>query len=262
VNHSQDVTIIGSYNFGLVALSVIIAIISSSVALNLASRLRGADNSERFRWTLGGAFVMGFGIWSMHFTGMLAYDLGMPVRYDLPTVLISLVAAIGAAAVALNVIYRQGISLPRILLGGLFMGAGIGVMHYVGMYAMRMDAQTHYDVRFFLLSVVVAVVVATVALWFAAQTMNDDVSSGGDLFAGAILMGLGIASMHYTAMVAASFSPTATTVGSTALALDLSKLSVGAIIFVTLVVLGVGLRIGRSTRPQTTLTTSTAASGD
>jgi NO-binding membrane sensor protein with MHYT domain len=127
---------------------------------------------------------------------------------------------------------------------------------------MRMEAHTNYDVRYFLLSVVVAVVVATVALWFAAQSMEDEVVSGGDLFAGAILMGLGIASMHYTAMVAASFSPTNTTVGGTDFAIDLSKLSIGVIIFATLVVLGVGLRIGRGVQAQQPLVAGVGAGGD
>jgi NO-binding membrane sensor protein with MHYT domain len=262
MHHAQGTTVIGSYNFGLVALSVIIAIISSSVALTLASRLRTATAQERFRWTLGGACAMGFGIWAMHFTGMLAYDLGMPVRYDLPTVVVSLVAAIGAAAVALNVIYRPGITRLRLVLGGTLMGAGIGVMHYTGMYAMRMEAHTQYNPRIFLLSVVVAVVVATMALWFAAQTMRDDVTSGGDLFAAAILMGLGVASMHYTAMVAASFEVRDAMVGSSAFALDLSRLWVGAIIFVTLLILGFGLRIGRGVSDQRALTVSSGASGD
>ncbi len=255
-------TVIGSHNFGLVALSIIIAVISSSVALTLASRLRSATRQERFRWTLGGACAMGFGIWAMHFTGMLAYDLGMPVRYDLPTVLVSLIAAIGAAAVALNVIYREGVSWARLILGGTLMGAGIGVMHYTGMYAMRMEAHTAYNPRIFLLSVVVAVAVATMALWFASQTMKDDVTSGSDLFAAAILMGLGVASMHYTAMVAASFEVQSTMVGSTAFALDLSRLWVGVIIFATLLILGFGLRIGRGASEQRVLAVSTVASGD
>lgn len=103
---------------------------------------------------------------------------------------------------------------------------------------------------------------ATMALWFASQTMKDDVTSGSDLFAAAILMGLGVASMHYTAMVAASFEVQSTMVGSTAFALDLSRLWVGVIIFATLLILGFGLRIGRGASEQRVLAVSTVASGD
>ncbi len=127
---------------------------------------------------------------------------------------------------------------------------------------MRMEAHTAYNPRIFLLSVAVAVVVATMALWFASQTMKDDVTSGSNLFAAAILMGLGVASMHYTAMVAASFEVQSTMVGSTAFALDLSRLWVGVIIFATLLILGFGLRIGRGASEQRVLAVSTVASGD
>jgi methyl-accepting chemotaxis protein PixJ len=244
--HQQSDTIIGSYNFLLVGLSIVIAIFASSVAFTLAGRMRSAEAGERKRWLLAGAAAMGIGIWSMHFTGMLAYDLAMPVKYDLPTVALSLLAAIGAAAVALNVIYQRGVSWPRIITGGVFMGAGIGAMHYVGMYAMRLEAHTRYDVRYFALSVVVAVSVAILALWFAAQSMDDEINVAGDMVSGAILMGLGIASMHYTAMFAAAFEPTEGAVGSTAFAAQLSGFWVGGLILATLVILGVALRVGRN----------------
>ena len=116
--------------------------------------MRTADTTERKRWLLAGATTMGIGIWSMHFTGMLRLpSLECRSSKTCPRLSISLAGlAIGAAAVALNVIYQRGVSWPRIIIGGVFMGAGIGVMHYVGMYAMRMEAHTRYDVRYFLLS--------------------------------------------------------------------------------------------------------------
>jgi methyl-accepting chemotaxis protein PixJ len=262
MNHQADMAIVGSYNFGLVALSIVIAVISSSVALTLASRIRYAPADQRFRWLLAGAVAMGTGIWAMHFTGMLAYDLDMPVKYDVPTVALSLAAAIGAAAVALNVIYRPGQTSSRLVLGGTLMGAGIGAMHYIGMYAMRLEAHTNYDLRFFLLSVVVAVVVAIIALWFATQTMGDEIAAGGDMFAGAVLMGMGIASMHYTAMVAASFQPAEGMVGGTTYALDLSRVWLGAIILVTLLILGAAFRVGRGAVRQPALATASSSSGN
>ena len=173
----------------------------------------------------------------------------MPVSYDLPTVLISLVAAIGAAAIALSVIYQPSISWPRIVLGGVFMGAGIGVMHYVGMYAMRMEAHTRYDLRYFLLSVVVAVLVAILALWFAVQTIDNDIKTAGDTASVGILMGLGIASMHYTAMFAATFVTTNVMIGNTTFAAQLSGAWVGGLILATLIVLGRDA-VGRTRQQQ------------
>lgn len=260
--HQQSDTIVGSYNFILVALSIVIAIFASSVAFTLAGRMRTAEEGERKHWLLAGAAAMGIGIWSMHFTGMLAYDLSMPVKYDLPAVAISLIAAIGAAAIALNVIYQRGVSWPRIIVSGVFMGAGIGVMHYVGMYAMRMEAHTRYDIRYFILSVVVAVSVAILALWFASQSMDEDINTAGDMVSGAILMGLGIASMHYTAMFAASFEPTTAMVGSTAFAAQLSGVWVGGLIFATLVVLGGAMRFGRTFSNNRALPYMSGQAGD
>ena len=261
MNHNA--TVVGSYNILLVGLSIIIAVFASSVAFTLASRMRSAlDTSERRRWLLAGAGTMGIGIWSMHFTGMLAYDLSMPVKYDVPTVAISLVAAIGAAAVALNVIYQRGFSWLRVIVGGVFMGAGIGVMHYVGMYAMRLEAHTHYNLRYFLLSVVVAVAVAILALWFAAQSMDEDVESAGDMVSGSVLMGLGIASMHYTAMFAASFEPADQMIGNTAFAAELSGLWVGALILGTLVILGTAMRFGRAIAAPRALPSASGQGGN
>ena len=89
--NSQDLFLTGTYNYGLVALSVFIAIISSYAALDLAGRVTSARGRSRYFWLTGGAIAMGTGIWSMHYIGMLAFHLPLPVQYDWPTVLLSLV---------------------------------------------------------------------------------------------------------------------------------------------------------------------------
>ena len=131
---------VGSYNYGLVALSVFISIIASYAALDLAGRVTSALGRTRLLWLTGGATAMGFGIWSMHYIGMLAFHLPIPVQYDWPTVLLSLLAAIFASAVALFVVSRRKMGLSQALVGSLFMGAGIAAMHYIGMAAMRLPA--------------------------------------------------------------------------------------------------------------------------
>src|SRR5580704_14737895 len=97
----------GSYDFRLVALSVLIAVLASYAALEMAARVTAAQGSIRFAWLLGGAMAMGTGIWSMHYIGMLAFSLPFPVLYDWPTVLLSLLAAVFASAIALFVVSRQ-----------------------------------------------------------------------------------------------------------------------------------------------------------
>src|SRR5207248_4215246 len=124
---------IGFYDYRLVVLSVLIAIGASYAALDLAARITAASGRARLAWLAGGAFAMGVGIWSMHYIGMLAFSLPVPVLYDWPTVLWSLVAAIFASAVALFVVSGKNLGWARALGGSAIMGAGISAMHYIGM---------------------------------------------------------------------------------------------------------------------------------
>src|SRR6266545_4735212 len=137
--------LIGSYDYRLVALSVVIAMLASYAALGLAGRVTAARGRLRFAWLIGGATAMGIGIWSMHYIGMLAFSLPVAVRYDWPTVLMSLLAAIFASAVALFVVSRRHMGLPQALAGSVMMGCGIAAMHYIGMEAMRLAGMCHYS---------------------------------------------------------------------------------------------------------------------
>jgi NO-binding membrane sensor protein with MHYT domain len=131
VQHSLTIySMIGSYDYRLVVLSIVMAVCASYAALDLAARITAAHGRVRLAWLAGGATAMGIGIWSMHYIGMLAFSLPVPVLYDWPTVLWSLLAAIFAAAVALYVVSSKHIGWPRALAGGVIMGAGIATMHY------------------------------------------------------------------------------------------------------------------------------------
>src|SRR5437016_13366245 len=142
---SHELPLAGSYDDLLVALSIVIAILASYAALDLARRVTAAQGRARILWLTGGATAMGFGIWSMHYIGMLAFRLPVPVAYHWPTVLLSLVAAILASAIALHVVSRQKMGAFRALAGSVLMGAGIASMHYIGMEAMRLPAMCQYD---------------------------------------------------------------------------------------------------------------------
>src|SRR5438445_7832752 len=130
------VNLIGSHDYALVALSVLIAMFASYAALDLAGRVTAAGGWTRAAWILGGAGAMGTGIWSMHYIGMLAFILPIPVAYHWPTVLLSLFAAILASVVALGVVSRQRMGWFRAFAGSVLMGAGIAGMHYIGMVVM------------------------------------------------------------------------------------------------------------------------------
>src|SRR5450755_101910 len=118
-------------------LSVVLAMFASYAALDLAGRVTAARHSARIFWLGGGSIAMGVGIWAMHYVGMLAFSLPVPVLYHYPTVILSLLAAIAASAVALFTVSRdEGMSLPQTVVGSLTMGGGIAAMHYIGMAAM------------------------------------------------------------------------------------------------------------------------------
>src|ERR1700688_2518956 len=186
------VNLIGSYNYGLVALSVLIAIFASYAALDIAGRVTAAVGSTRAVWLLGGAGAMGTGIWSMHYIGMLAFILPIPAAYHWPTVLLSLFAAILASIVALGVVSRQKMSWSRALAGSVLMGAGIAGMHYIGMDAMRLPAFCRLNSSLVVLSVVLAVLISLVALWITFHFRHEKTGIGWGKLDGAVLLGAAI----------------------------------------------------------------------
>src|SRR5712692_1450904 len=198
---SPDLVMVVSYDYRLVALSVFIAMLASYAALDLAGRVTSAHGRARLLWLNGGAIAMGMGIWSMHYIGMLAFRLPIPVQYDWPTVLLSLLAAILASAVALFVVSRHRMGLFRALVGSIFMGGGIAAMHYIGMAAMRLPAMCRYSPALVMLSVVLAIVISFVALWLTFHFRGETTAWRKTL--SALVMGAAIPVMHYTGMAAA-----------------------------------------------------------
>src|SRR5712664_1751184 len=198
-------SLIGSYNYALVALSVFIAMFAAYAALDLAARVTAATGWTRAIWLLGGGAAMGIGIWSMHYIGMLAFVLPIPVAYHWSTVLLSLIAAILASVVALHVVSRQNMSGSRVVAGSVLMGAGIAGMHYIGMAAMRLPAVSHFNSFVVVLSVVLAVLISLGALSIAFQFRNEKRGIGWEKVAGALVMGAAIPVMHYTGMAAVTF---------------------------------------------------------
>src|ERR1700726_660074 len=232
--------LIGSYNYALVALSVLIAVFASYAALDLAGRVTAAGGWTRAVWLLGGAGAMGTGIWSMHYIGMLAFILPIPVAYHWPTVLLSLFAAMLASVIALYVVSRQKMDASRAVAGSVLMGAGIASMHYIGMAAMRLPAICQFNSFLVVLSVVFAVLISLAALWITFHFRHEKTGIGWEKLAGAVVMGAAIPVMHYTGMAAASFTPSSMP-ADLSHAVSISALSTAAIVAVTFLVLGLVL---------------------
>jgi NO-binding membrane sensor protein with MHYT domain len=198
----------GSYDYWLVLLSVVVAIMASFVALDLASRVVASTGRARLYWLVGGAVSMGTGIWSMHFIGMLAFHLPIPVSYDIAITLLSLLIAVAASWFALLVASRDTLSNRRLALAGFLMGMAIISMHYVGMEAMRMQPPIRYQPLLFVASIAIAVLASAIALWNAFKLRLETIISAFWKKAGsALAMGSAIYGMHYTAMAAAIFAP-------------------------------------------------------
>jgi PAS domain S-box-containing protein len=227
----------GSYDYRLVGLSVLIAVLASYAALDLAGRVTAARGRARLAWLMGGSITMGLGIWAMHYVGMLALNLPVAVFYDWPTVLASLLAAMFASCVALFIVSRETMGPLRVLLGGLLMGAGIAGMHYIGMEAMRLPAMCSYSPGLVILSVILAVVISMVALWLTFHLRYQAKATDWRKLLSAMLMGSAIPVMHYTGMAAVTFLPMATTGGLTH-AVEISSLSLVAISSATIIILG------------------------
>ncbi len=195
-----------TYSPFLVALSFFVAVLAGYAALEVVERMANAPSPRvRRRWLAAGAFSMGAGVWAMHFIGMLAFSLPVPITYGLPVTLLSVAPALFASAMALHFMARTRISWWRLNAGGLLMALGIGGMHYTGMEAMRMDSRMVYEPNLFALSIVVAHVLATFALYIkffpgGATFPLRKVASAG-------VLGGAVACMHFTAMHAARFYP-------------------------------------------------------
>jgi signal transduction histidine kinase/DNA-binding response OmpR family regulator len=203
----QTSPLAGTYNFGLVFVSVIIAFLAAYAALDLAGRVTASSGFVRKVWLCGGAFALGLGIWCMHYMGMQAFVLPVESLYDWPTVLLSLVAAVLASAAALFVVSRKEMTIASTAGGALLMGAGIAAMHYIGMDAMRLPAMHHYDMRIFTLSVVLAVVISFVALRLTFSNREQTGSFSVRKLSCTVVMGLAIPVMHYVGMAAVTFMP-------------------------------------------------------
>jgi diguanylate cyclase (GGDEF)-like protein/PAS domain S-box-containing protein len=200
----ETIVIHGTYHYGLVVLSVALAMFSAYAALDLAGRVTAARGGVRALWLAGGAVAMGLGIWAMHYIGMLALTLPIPVLYHYPTVLVSLLAAIAASAVALFTVSRERMGVKQEIVGSLAMGGGIAAMHYIGMAAMRMPAMMEYRWDRVALSVVLAVGISLVALILTFRVRGDQRTSPRKV-ASTVVMGSAIPIMHYTGMWAVTF---------------------------------------------------------
>ena len=197
---------LANYDLSLVSASYVVALLAAYTALYFGTRLNAARGGERRRWLVVGALVMGSGVWTMHFVGMRAMPMAAPISFDTAMTVVSWLAAVSASGIALNIIGRVRISRGLFATATLAMSGGIVVMHYLGMYAMRMSADPIFSTGFLVLSVAIAVAASGAALAICRKLQAME---GGRVLTlqavAALVMAAAICGMHYTGMVAMQF---------------------------------------------------------
>jgi NO-binding membrane sensor protein with MHYT domain len=199
-----------SFDPTLVLLSFVISFFGSLCGLQSAARARNRSGRVSFAWLSAAAVSIGGGaIWSMHFIGMLAYRTNISFTFGPPLMLLSLVVAVAASGVGVYIASRGQPTVLRFTGAGTVTGLGVAGMHYLGMAAMRMNASLTYRGAIVILSVVIAVVAASLALFFAFTITRLSVMIGA-----AALLGVGVCGLHYTGMAAAIITPHANSVSA------------------------------------------------
>jgi NO-binding membrane sensor protein with MHYT domain len=191
-----------SYGWLNPGLAYALSVLGSLLGLICTARARSAGSTgERARWLLLAAWAIGgTGIWVMHFMAMLGFTVpGMPVRYDVAMTLGSWLTAVVVVAMGLFIVGFGKPNIPKVLVAGVLTGVGVAAMHYTGMSAMRMPGVIVYDQKLVIASVAIAIVAATVALFFTVT-----LRSGLAIAIAAIIMGVAVCGMHYTGMFAMS----------------------------------------------------------
>jgi NO-binding membrane sensor protein with MHYT domain len=226
-------------------LAYVLSFLGCLLGLVLATRARDVTGTSRVRWlALAAVAIGGTGIWLMHFMAMVGFDVpSTVVRYDVPMTLVSVVIAVVIVAIGLFIVGMGNPRVWKLLIGGPVTGLGVAAMHYTGMAAMRMGGVMSFDQTRVILSVVIAVVAATVALWFALVIRGATATVGA-----ALLMAAAVCVMHYTAMSAirVQLAPETTTIEGVGPFVLLMPISILACVVITaLAYATVGLSVQR-----------------
>jgi NO-binding membrane sensor protein with MHYT domain len=195
------VVTVHNFSYGLLnpLLGYAVSCLGAFLGLRCITRARAYTGFARGRWlSLAAVAVGATGIWTMHFIAMLGYTIpGQQIVYNVPLTIASMLIAIAVVGVGLFIVGFGNGGLRPLVTGGVIVGVGVASMHYLGMSAMIMPDSVHYNMPLFILSVVIAIVAGTVALWIGTWVRSTGVTIGASL-----IMGVAVTGMHYTGMAA------------------------------------------------------------
>ncbi|MET7986920.1 MULTISPECIES: MHYT domain-containing protein [unclassified Streptomyces] len=193
---------IDGFSYGLVTpvAAYVMACVGSALGLRCVVRTVHHEPGWRLGWLALGASALGCGIWTMHFIAMTGFSVAeTPITYDVPLTVLSLVVAIVVVSAGVFIVGHRGATRAALTVGGAITGLGVAMMHYLGMFAMQLNGELRYNVFTVALSLIVALVAATAALWAAVSVKGFVRTLGASL-----VMGLAVTGMHYTGMAAVS----------------------------------------------------------
>ncbi|HTP16364.1 MAG TPA: MHYT domain-containing protein [Streptosporangiaceae bacterium] len=195
-----------NFSYGVLtpSLGYLMSCLGAYLGLRCTVRAREYTGTERARWLLLAAVSIGTtGIWVMHFIAMLGYTIpGQTIRYNVPVTITSMLIAVAVVYLGLLIVGFGPEGGRSLLAAGLITGIGVAVMHYTGMAAMRMSARMTYSPVLLAVSVLIAIIAATAALWAALRLKNVWSTLGA-----ALIMGVAVSGMHYTGMAAMHVYP-------------------------------------------------------
>jgi NO-binding membrane sensor protein with MHYT domain len=200
------VVTVHNFSYGLLnpLLGYAVSCLGAFLGLRCVILARAYQGASRVRWLVLGAVCIGaVGIWAMHFIAMLGFTIpDGQVRYNVPLTIASLVLAVVVVGIGLFIVGLGGAgfgreSWPRLLAGGVIIGVGVAGMHYLGMAAMSMTGSISYNVPLVFVSVLIAIVAGTAALWIGTWVRGIAATIGA-----ALVMGVAVSGMHYTGMAA------------------------------------------------------------
>lgn len=190
-----------NYNLGLVFTSYVLAVIGSFMALYITRTTLRKQSNRNGLLFFAAVCLGGVGIWSMHFVGMLALNMeAMAMNFNWGITALSFIAGVLGVYAGLAVMGHGELKIPKLIMAGFLVGTGVVTMHYMGMWAMQMQADIHWNWTIIGISVAIAVVASIVALWLAIN-----VKQMWQILVSALVMGVAVCGMHYTGMAAATF---------------------------------------------------------
>ena len=191
-----------TYQFGLVGLSIVVSVVASFLALGSASRIR-RQQGPKLVWIVGGGISMGLGIWLMHFVGMLAYHIPIEIEYDIVLTFLSLLMAVMSSVLAFYLVsIKVKINLTTEVISAVILGLGISCMHYIGMYAMKLEPVQQYNIMLVAASIIIALVASFYVIRFVFSASSHSSILSSENIVSAIIMGIAISGMHYIGMEA------------------------------------------------------------